>query len=79
MSEDRNMFETQPVARSTRDQEDELTERSAELLEEVALQMVVLGTALIGAFLGLLIFSEIPLRLPVGVRLMVTASCCSPF
>jgi hypothetical protein len=74
MSEDRNMFETQPVARSTREQEDELTERSAELLEEVALQMVVLGTALIGAFLGLLIFSEIPLRLPVGVRLMVTAA-----
>jgi L-lactate utilization protein LutC len=46
MSENRNMFETQPVARCTRDQEDELTERSAELLEEVALQRVVLGTAL---------------------------------
>ena len=46
MSENRNMFETQPVARCTREQEDELTERSAELLEEVSLQMVVLGTAL---------------------------------
>ncbi len=68
-----NMFETHSVARSTRDQEDELSERSAELLEEVALQMVVLGTALIGAFLGLLIFLEIPLRLLVDVRLMVTA------
>ncbi len=78
MEDKPEIFETKPIARSNvagslerTEQEVDSVESSVQVLEDAALQMLALSSALLGAFLGLLMFSDLPPRVPDEARLII--------
>ncbi len=71
-------FETKPIARSNEagsfertEQDNDLAESSVQVFEEAAIQIITLSSALLGAFLGLTMFSAVPASVPDEARLIV--------